>query len=108
MDQFVQAFALGVASAASPCLLPLYPGFIAYLAGNSRSLAGRRAAGLLGLLVLAGVLTVMLAIGLLLSVLAVPVGSVLAWLVPLVDLVLIVLGILLIAGRNPFERMPGA
>lgn len=108
MEQFVQAFALGVASAASPCLLPLYPGFIAYLAGNSRSIAGRRAAGLLGLLVLAGVLTVMLAIGLLLTVLAVPVGPVLAWLVPLIDLVLIALGVLLIAGRNPFERLPGA
>ena len=108
MDQFAQAFALGVASAASPCLLPLYPGFIAYLAGNSRSIAGRRAAGLLGLLVLAGVLTVMLAIGLLLVGLAVPVGPVLAWLVSLIDLVLIVLGLLLIAGRNPFERLPGA
>lgn len=108
MDQFIQAFALGLASVASPCLLPLYPGFIAYLAGNSRAIAGRRAAGLLGLLVLAGVLTVMLAIGLLLAVVAVPVGPVLAWLVPLVDLVLIALGVLLIAGRNPFERMPGA
>lgn len=108
MEQFAQAFALGIASVASPCLLPLYPGFIAYLAGNSRAIAGRRAAGFLGLLVLAGVLTVMLAIGLLLAVLAIPVGPVLAYLVPLIDLVLITLGVLLLSGRNPFERLPGA
>lgn len=108
MEQFAQAFVLGVASAASPCLLPLYPGFIAYLAGNSRSMAGRRAAGLLGVLVLAGVLTMMLAIGLALALLAIPVGPVLAWLVPMVDVVLIVLGLLLLGGRNPFERLPGA
>ena len=54
MGELVAVFAAGVASAASPCLLPLYPGFLAYLSANAGSLAGRRASGLLGLLVLAG------------------------------------------------------
>lgn len=38
---------------------------------------------------------------------AVPMGAVLGYVVPLVDGLLIVLGILLLAGRNPFERLPG-
>lgn len=108
MDAYAQAFTLGVLSAASPCLLPLYPGFIAYLTANSRAIAGRRASGLLGLLVLGGVLTAMLLVGLVLSVLALPMGRVLTVVVPVIDGLLIVLGVLLLAGRNPFARLPGA
>ena len=107
MDGAVQAFTLGVLSAASPCLLPLYPAFIAYLASNTATLAGHRLTGLLGLVILAGVLTAMLAVGLVLAILAIPVGNALAFLVPFVDGLLIVLGILLLVGRNPFNRLPG-
>lgn len=107
MDAFAGAFTLGVLSAASPCLLPLYPGFIAYLASNSRTLAGRSLSGLLGLVVLAGVLSAMLAVGLVLAVVAVPIGRVLGYLIPLVDAAIVALGLLLLAGRNPFERLPG-
>jgi cytochrome c-type biogenesis protein len=103
----VDTFLLGVAAAASPCLLPLYPGFIAYLTANTGSIAGRRAAGLLGVLVLAGVLTTMLVVGIVLSILAIPFGRVLIALIPLVYLVLIVIGVLLVLGRSPFERLPG-
>lgn len=101
-------FGVGLLSAASPCLLPLYPGFIAYLAANSRALEGRRATGLLGLLVLAGVLTTMVIVGLVLVAVAAPMGPLLALLTPAIDGVLIVLGVALLAGRNPFERLPGA
>lgn len=100
-------FGVGVLSAASPCLLPLYPGFIAYLAANSRALEGRSATGLLGLLVLAGVLTMMVAIGIVLVAVSAPMARLLAVITPVVDGVLILLGVLLIAGRNPFERLPG-
>lgn len=65
-------FGAGVLSAASPCLLPLYPAFIAYLGSNAKALEGRRATGLLGLLVLAGVLTTMTAVGVVLATIAVP------------------------------------
>ena len=107
MEPLVQAFGLGLASAASPCLLPLYPGFVAYLAANSRGIEGRRAAGLLGFVVLAGVLTTMIGVGLVLTILAIPAGRLLVILVPVADLLLIVLGALLVIGRNPFERLPG-
>jgi len=100
-------FGAGLLSAASPCLLPLYPGFIAYLGSNAGALEGRRATGLLGLVVLAGVLTMMVAIAILLVAIAVPTSRLLAYATPLVDGLLIVLGVLLVVGRNPFQRLPG-
>ena len=100
-------FGAGVLSAASPCLLPLYPGFIAYLGSNAQALDGRRATGLLGLLVLGGVISMMVAVGVVLVAIAVPTSRLLAYATPFVDGLLIVLGILLLLGRNPFERLPG-
>jgi cytochrome c-type biogenesis protein len=108
MDTLWVAFTLGVGSAASPCLLPLYPSFLAYLSANAARLQGRGASGWLGLIILLGVLTTMTAIGLGLVALSVSMGSLLGYLIPLVDGALIVLGILLLVGRNPFERLPGA
>jgi cytochrome c-type biogenesis protein len=105
METLVLNFTLGLASAASPCLLPLYPGFLAYLAGNAASLGGRRATGLLGLVVLAGVLSAMVLVGVALTILAVPLGSVLGYLIPLIIATLAVLGVLLLAGLNPFARL---
>lgn len=107
MDGLWLAFTLGLGSAASPCLLPLYPSFLAYLSTNAEALAGRRASGLLGLLILAGVLTTMLVVALVLVAVSVPIGSVLGVVIPLIDVLLIVLGLSLLLGRNPFERLPG-
>ena len=101
------AFTLGLGSAASPCLLPLYPSFLAYLSANTAALSGRRGTGLLGLIILGGVVTTMLAVAAVLVIVAVPIGAVLGYLVPAVDLLLIGLGLLLLSGRNPFERLPG-
>ncbi|MEO5939437.1 MAG: cytochrome c biogenesis protein CcdA, partial [Candidatus Limnocylindrales bacterium] len=72
-----------------------------------KSLEGRRATGLLGLLVLAGVLTTMTAVGVVLAIVAVPTSRLLAYATPVIDGLLIALGVLLLAGRNPFERLPG-
>ena len=107
MDGLWLSFSLGLASAASPCLLPLYPSFLAYLTSNARSLEGRRGTGLLGLLILAGVLTTMVGVALLLVAVSVPVGALLVYAIPLVDGLLILFGVLLLAGRSPFERLPG-
>ena len=113
MDGFVAAmtalgpFGIGVISAGSPCLLPLYPGFLAYLASSSSALEGRRGTGLFGLLILAGVLATMVVVAVVLTIVAAPMAPLLAVATPVVDAVLVVLGLLLIAGRNPFERLPG-
>ena len=108
MDGLLLAFTLGLGSAASPCLLPLYPSFLAYLTANARALEGRRGSGFLGLIILGGVLTTMLVVAAVLVVLSAPLGSLLGVLIPAIDLLLIALGLALLAGRNPFERLPGA
>ncbi len=94
---------LGLLTTTSPCILPLYPGFLAYLSGQQEM--GRQKY-FLGLFVLAGVLTMMLALGGAIALLAVPIGSVLVYLLPLADLLILILGILLLLDRNPFKTLP--
>lgn len=103
MESLLTSVSLGILSAASPCLLPLYPGFLAYLGGLQ---GAGRSRYWLGAFVLAGVMTMMLALGALIAALAVSVGRVLAFVIPLSDALIVLLGILLILNRNPFKRLP--
>lgn len=105
MASLLSAFLLGLGSAASPCLLPLYPGFISFLGARASGTERRSITAVLGLAVLAGVLTTMVTVGVLISLLALPLSRLLPWLVPLIDGGLVVLGLVLIAGRNPFARL---
>ena len=108
MGQLLEAFLLGNSSIlTNVCLLPLYPGLIAFLAGNATNERSQRATGSLGALVLAGVLTLMVAVGTLLFVLKSSFGSVLPWLVPLIYGVVAVLGLVMLFGFNPFNRLAG-
>lgn len=104
MEPLATTFLLGLGSAASPCLLPLYPGFIAYLAGTGAN-RNRPAAALLGLAVLLGLLTTMIALGIVVSLVALPLGELLRFTVPAATVVLVGLGLVLLAGRNPFNRL---
>jgi cytochrome c-type biogenesis protein len=103
-------YGLGLASAASPCLLPLYPAFLAYLTAAAGRQAGsggaRRVSGFLGLAVLAGLITSMLLIGLLVVAISAPISALLGFAIPIIDTLLIVLGVLLLAGINPFLKAP--
>ena len=103
----LEAFALGLLTAGSPCLLPLYPGFVAYMAANSSALEGHRAAGLIGAIVLAGILSTMIGFGLLVTALSIASGRLLIVIVPVADVVVVVIGALLVLGRNPFAKLPG-
>ena len=94
---------LGLLTTTSPCILPLYPGFLAYLSNQNEM--GRQSY-FLGFFVLSGVLTMMLALGGLIALLAVPVGSVLVYLIPIADLLILFLGILLLLNHNPFKTLP--
>lgn len=105
IEALVATFALGVGSAASPCLLPLYPGFLAYVAGNGETPASARTSMLTGLAVVAGVLSAVMLVGLLVSTLALPLSAILTFLVPATTVILVALGILMLAGRNPFARI---
>jgi cytochrome c-type biogenesis protein len=106
MNTYLGAFLLGNAAIlGNVCVLPLYPGLIAYLAVNLQTARFRFGGVLLGAAVLAGVLTTMLALGLVLFALGQSFSRVLPWLLPIVYGVVIVLGLALLLGKNPFLRL---
>ena len=105
MDIAFTSIFLGLLATTSPCVLPLYPGFLAYLSGQTELEQGK-GRYFLGLFVLAGVLSMMLALGGLIALLAVPTGSILAYIIPLADILILVLGVLLLLDRNPFKTLP--
>jgi len=96
---------LGLLATTSPCVLPLYPGFLGYLSGQARAGAGWQRY-FLGLFVLAGVLSMMLALGGAIAALAVSIGRVLAYLIPLTDALILLLGAALLLGWSPFAAIP--
>jgi cytochrome c-type biogenesis protein len=101
----IRPLLLGLLATTSPCVLPLYPGFLAYLSGQTGTGPSRQRY-FLGFFVLAGVLTMMLALGGLIAVLAVSIGRVLMYVIPLADLLILSLGVLLVLNRNPFKAIP--
>jgi len=105
MDVALTSFSFGLLATASPCLLPLYPGFLAYLSGQAGSEQGRQRY-FLGIFVLAGVMTMMVVLGGLIALLAVSIGRALAILIPLAVAAIMILGVLLLLDRNPFYRLP--
>lgn len=107
MNGLIVAFNFGLLNMGNPCVLPLYPGFLAFLAGHQNALANRRAARWLGAAALAGVLTAMLLIGLCLAVTRVALGSATGLLLVIANLIVITMGILMLVQKNPFARLPG-
>ena len=106
MAQLREAFLLGnSAILTNVCVLPLYPGLIAYLAGNAQNERTQGATRWMGLLVLAGVLTLMTLVGALLFLLQQTFGAILPLVLPVIYGVVIVLGLLMILGRNPFAGL---
>ncbi|MBI4287462.1 MAG: hypothetical protein HY671_03405 [Chloroflexi bacterium] len=105
LQQLATSFSLGLLATTAPCVLPLYPGFLAYLSSNSQTLHSRRLRRLLGLVVLSGVLTMMLLIGLIVASLSVAIGSFLIIATPVADVAIVSLGILLLLKINPFSKL---
>jgi cytochrome c-type biogenesis protein len=104
VEELIGSFALGVASAASPCLLPLYPTFLAMLATRREGDTGGGWA-FLGLAVVLGIVTALTLVGMAVTAVSISLSGILSWFVPLSTIVLVVLGILLILGRNPFASL---
>ena len=106
VNQYVEAFLLGnTAILTNVCLLPLYPGLVAFLVGRITDGATRPAFRWLGVIVLAGILTMMLLVGFVLYLLQASFGAVLSVLLPVIYGIVIVFGLLMLMGRNPFSRM---
>jgi cytochrome c-type biogenesis protein len=104
MESTITSFALGIGAAASPCLLPLYPTFLAMLAAR-RGDDGRASWAFLGLAVVLGVVTMLILVGAVVTNISTSLSALLTWLVPLSTVLLVGLGALLLAGRNPFAPL---
>jgi cytochrome c-type biogenesis protein len=102
----LEAFLLGNAAIlGNVCMLPLYPGLLAFLAGANQNSTGKRSTVWIGALVLAGILSMMIALGFLLYLLNQAFSSILPFLLPLIYGAVILMGILMLLGRNPFNRL---
>lgn len=109
MSLYLGAFLLGNAAIlGNVCMLPLYPGLIAFLAGNMQHDRIRQGGVLLGASVLTGVLTVMIALGFVLFAIGQSFSRILPWLLPVIYGVVIILGVAMLLGRNPFARLSTA
>jgi cytochrome c-type biogenesis protein len=104
METIFTSLSLGLLATTSPCILPLYPGFLAYLSGAHTE--GHKSRYFLGVFVLLGVMTMMLALGGIISLLSVSIGSALSIIIPLADILIISLGVLLLLDINPFKQIP--
>ena len=93
MSEYLQAFILGNAAIlTNVCILPLYPGLLAYMAANANNEKSQSAMKWMGLLVLLGVLTMMVVVGGLLFALQQSFGAILPVLLPTIYGVVIFLG----------------
>ncbi|PWR73531.1 cytochrome c biogenesis CcdA family protein [Methanospirillum stamsii] len=87
------------------CVLPLYPGYLAFLAGRTKT--GSTSTASLGLAVTGGVLLAMFSFGLLfVSILKISTGDVLEILGPVIYLVLAAMSIAMIAGFDISRFFP--
>ncbi|MCB0163789.1 MAG: hypothetical protein KDI79_06160 [Anaerolineae bacterium] len=106
-DAIFTSISLGLLATTSPCVLPLYPGYLAYLSGGQAALDNRQYGRyFLGFFVLAGVLAMMLGLGLIIALLSLSIGRALSILIPLADLLIISLGVMLLLNYNPFKQLP--
>jgi cytochrome c-type biogenesis protein len=109
VSTYLGAFLLGNAAIlGNVCVLPLYPGLIAFLAGTMQNGRVRGSGVLLGAAVLAGVLATMIALGFVLFALGQSFSRILPWLLPLIYGIVLALGVAMLLGRNPFTRLATA
>jgi cytochrome c-type biogenesis protein len=106
IQSILTSLSIGLLATTSPCVLPLYPGFLAYLSGGQDALQGKKGRYFLGFFVLAGVLMMMLVLGAMIALLSISIGRALSFIIPLADLAILSLGILLLFDINPFKKLP--
>lgn len=90
------------------CVLPMYPGYLAFLAGPGGRIATRAGRLLLGLVSTAGILASLFLFGLVVVfILAFPLSGAIAVIAPVAYVLLAVFGFLLVIDRFPEFSLPG-
>ena len=106
MSEYLEAFALGNgAILGNVCMLPLYPGMFVMFANQSSNERARRVLPFLGFLVLAGVLSVMIALGAILYAVSTSFSEVLDYALPALYGGVLLLGVaMLFTDRRVFRH----
>ena len=99
------AFTAGLIAAGSPCVLPLYPGYLAYIVSMTQKQENHALRYTLGLSVLAGILTTLIVIGAILALLQLAISDAMSIAIPFAYAVIIAVGILILADINPFMTL---
>ncbi|MGE0307802.1 MAG: cytochrome c biogenesis CcdA family protein [Acidimicrobiia bacterium] len=106
MSEYLEAFSLGNAAfIGNVCMLPLSPGRFVMMANRASDERGARSLRWRGRLVFAGVVASMVLIGFVLHQIGRSVADILDWLLPLTYGAVLVLGVAMVLGRNPFARL---
>lgn len=106
MSEYVEAFGLGNAAIlTNVCILPLYPGLFALLASHAGDGRDEKNLRWMGALVLAGIISVMVAVAFALHQVNRVFADALPYILPIAYGIIIVLGFLMILGRNPLARL---
>jgi cytochrome c-type biogenesis protein len=107
LTNIIASIGIGLLATTSPCVFPLYPGYLAYLSASGESGSNKKISQyFLGFFVLLGVLTMMLILGAVISLLSLSIGRALAVIVPVADVILILLGFFLLIDLNLFKKLP--
>ena len=106
METILTSLSIGLLATTSPCVLPLYPGFLAYLSAGQGNIQGKYSRDFLGFLVLFGGFTRMLALGGVIAWLSISVGQALSIVIPIADLIILIFGVMLLLDVNPFKKLP--
>lgn len=104
--EIITSFLLGIAATINPCVLPLYPGFLAYLSSKAKKINNKSFNVLSGFIVLAGILTFMLVLGLITALLGLSINKFIGIVSPIAYVILIILGILLVMNVNIGNFIP--
>jgi len=104
--EYLTSFALGVAANLNPCVLPLYPGYLSYLANRPDAVNDKNFTRWSGFLVLAGVLAFMIVVGAITAGLGLSITNFVNIASPIAYGILFILGILLIFNVNLTGLLP--
>jgi len=106
VQEYLEAFLFGNAAIlGNVCMLPLYPGLFAMMAGRAGVDDDGRGRRWLGAIVLAGVLTAMIGLGLVFQALSASFADVLPIALPFLYGLVFALGVAMLLDRNPFARL---
>jgi cytochrome c-type biogenesis protein len=104
--ELLLSFGLGFAANLNPCVLPLYPGFLSYIANKPEVAEKKNFTRTAGFYVLAGLMIFMILIGVITASLGLSIGNFVSTVSPIAFGILVILGVLLLFNIDLTKLLP--